>query len=53
MVKYTKPIDIVKKKKLEPSFEPSMNTLSCILKTMTDNDPGAKISLSRCKSQLR
>jgi predicted transcriptional regulator len=41
-----KPIDIIKKKKLEPGFEPSIKTLSRILKTMTDNGPEAKTSLS-------
>lgn len=46
MVKYAKPIDIVKKKKLEPDFEPSIKTLSRILKTMVDNGPEAKTSLS-------
>ena len=42
----SKIIDIVKKKKLEPDFEPSMKTLSRIFKTMTDNGPEAKTSLS-------
>ena len=41
-----KAIDIVKKKKLESNFEPSMKTLSRILKTMIDNGPEAKTSLS-------
>jgi len=39
-------VNIIKKKKLEPNFEPSMKTLSRILKTMTDNGPEAKTSLS-------
>jgi predicted transcriptional regulator len=39
-------IDIVKKKILEPDFEPSMKILSRILKTMKDNGPEAKTSLS-------
>ena len=46
MVEKSKIIDIVKKKKLEPDFEPSMKTLSRIFKTMTDNGPEAKTSLS-------
>ena len=41
-----KTIDIIKNKKLEPNFEPSMKTLSRILKTMVDNGPEAKTSLS-------
>jgi predicted transcriptional regulator len=39
-------VDIIKNKKLEPDFEPSMKTLSRILKSMTDNGPEAKTSLS-------
>jgi predicted transcriptional regulator len=46
MAKYPKTIDIVKKKQLEPDFEPSIKTLSRILKTMVDNGPEAKTSLS-------
>ena len=46
MVEKSKIIDIVKKKKLEPDFEPSMKTLSRIFKTMVDNGPEAKTSLS-------
>jgi predicted transcriptional regulator len=42
----SKPLDIIKTKKIEPSFEPSMKTLVRILKTMTDNGPEAKTSLS-------
>ena len=43
---HSKTIDIVKYKKLEPNFEPSMKTLTRILKTMVDNGPEAKTSLS-------
>ena len=43
---HPKTVDIVKHKKLGPSFEPSMKTLSRILKTMVDNGPEAKTSLS-------
>jgi len=39
-------IEIVKKKKLEPDFEPSIKTLSRILKAMKDYGPEAKTSLS-------
>jgi predicted transcriptional regulator len=42
----SKPLDIIKSKKIEPDFEPSMKTLLRILKTMTDNGPEAKTSLS-------
>ena len=42
----SKTIDLVKNKKLEPDFEPSMKTLSRILKTMVRNGPEAKTSLS-------
>jgi predicted transcriptional regulator len=42
----SKTINIIKKKKLEPDFEPSMKTLSRIFKTMEDNGPEAKTSLS-------
>jgi len=38
--------EIVKSKKLSQSFEPSMKTLSRILKIMVDNGPEAKTSLS-------
>lgn len=41
-----KPRDIIKDKKIEQGFEPSMKTLLRILKTMTDNGPEAKTSLS-------
>ena len=43
----SKILDNVKSKKLEPTFEPSMKTLSRILKTMVENGPEAKTSLSR------
>lgn len=46
MVKRSKVIDIVKNKKIEPDFEPSMRTLSRILKTMTENVSGGKTQLS-------
>ena len=42
----SKTVDIVKNKKLARSFEPSMKTLSRILKTMINNGPEAKTSLS-------
>ena len=42
----SKTIDIVKNKKLEQNFEPSIKNLSRILKTMIDNCPDAKTSLS-------
>ena len=42
----SKTIDIVKNKKLESSFEPSMKTLSRIMKSIIDNGPEAKTSLS-------
>jgi predicted transcriptional regulator len=41
-----KTIDIIKSKKLEPDFEPSMKTLLRILKSMIDNGPEAKTTLS-------
>jgi len=41
-----KPLDIIKNKKIESNFEPSMKTLLRILKTMTDHGPEAKTSLS-------
>ena len=37
---------IIKSKKLPQTFEPSMKTLSRILKIMVDNGPDAKTSLS-------
>jgi predicted transcriptional regulator len=42
----SKTIDIIKKKKLEPDFEPSVKILLRILKTMTDNGPETKTALS-------
>ena len=39
-------IKIVKSKKLEPSFEPSMKTLSRIVKSMTETGAGGKTQLS-------
>lgn len=41
-----KPVDIIKKKKIELDFEPSMKTLLRILKSMIDNGPEAKTTLS-------
>ncbi len=38
--------EIIKQKKLSQNFEPSMKTLSRILKIMVDNGPDAKTSLS-------
>jgi predicted transcriptional regulator len=46
MAKPSKIIDIVKNKKLEPDFEPSIKTLSRILKTMIEKGPDAKTNLS-------
>ena len=42
----SKTVDIVKNKKLESSFEPSMKTLSRIMKSIIDTGPKAKTSLS-------
>ena len=39
-------IEIIKNKKLSRNFEPSMKTLSRILKILTDNGPESKTSLS-------
>ena len=39
-------IKIIKSKKLEPSFEPSMNTLSRIMKTMTEKGSKGKTQMS-------
>lgn len=39
-------LDIIKNKKLEQKFEPSMKTLLRLLKAMTENGPKAKTSLS-------
>lgn len=41
-----KSFDIVKNKKLEPDFEPSIKTLSGIMKIMVSNAPEYKTSLS-------
>jgi predicted transcriptional regulator len=46
MSRYSKTIEIVKEKKLEPDFEPSMRTLSRIVKSMTENGAGGKTQLS-------
>jgi len=46
MIKHSKTIDIVKNKKIEPDFEPSMKILSRILQTMTEKGPKVKTSLS-------
>ncbi len=40
------PIEIVRKKKLERDFEPSMKTLSRVMKFMIENGAGGKIQLS-------
>jgi len=42
----SKTIDTIKNKKEQFHFEPSMKTLSRILKTMINNGPGPKTSLS-------
>ena len=39
-------LDIIKNKKLEEEFEPSMKTLLRLLKVMVENGPKAKTSLS-------
>ncbi|MEK6869904.1 MAG: winged helix-turn-helix domain-containing protein [Thermoproteota archaeon] len=44
--KITKAIKIIKSKKLEPSFEPSMKTLSRIMKTITEKGAEGKTQLS-------
>jgi len=44
--KITKAIKIIKSKKLEPSFEPSMKTLSRIMKTITEKGAKGKTRLS-------
>jgi predicted transcriptional regulator len=43
----SKPIDIIKNKKITPDFEPSMKTLLRILKTMVDSGSEGKTSLAR------
>ncbi len=42
----SKPLDIVKNKKLEQDFEPSMKTLSSMLEIMLCNNSEGKTSLS-------
>ena len=42
----TKIIEIVRSKKIEPDFDPSMKTLSRIVKSMTENSAGGKTQLS-------
>jgi len=42
----SKHVDIIKDKKLESDFEPSMKTLSRILKSITDKGPEPKTILS-------
>jgi predicted transcriptional regulator len=44
--KIKKIINIIKSKKLAPSFEPSMKTLSRIMKVMVDNGSEGKTQLS-------
>ena len=44
--KITQAIKIIKSKKLEPSFEPSMKTLSRIMKTITEKGAEGKTQLS-------
>lgn len=39
-------IEIIKKKDLAPNFEPSMKTLSRIVKSMTEHDAGGKTQLA-------
>lgn len=46
MVKGSKPIDIIKNKKIERDFEPSTKTLSRILKTLKNKGPESKTILS-------
>jgi predicted transcriptional regulator len=41
-----KTIEIIKSKKLEPDFDPSMKTLSRIVKFMTENGAKGKTQLS-------
>jgi predicted transcriptional regulator len=42
----SKIIEIVKSKKIEPNFEPSMKTLTRVLKAMTENGSEGKTQLS-------
>jgi predicted transcriptional regulator len=44
---HSKTIVIIKNKKIEPDFEPSMKILSRILKTMVDNGSEGKTCLAR------
>ncbi len=46
MVDNSQILEIVKKKKLEPTFEPSLKTLSRILKSMTEKGAGGKTQLA-------
>jgi predicted transcriptional regulator len=46
MAEQLKPIDIIKNKKLEPDFEPTMKTLSRIITRMTTNDNKGRTELS-------
>lgn len=46
MTRRSKPVDIIKKKKLESDFEPSMKTLSRIITRMTMNGNKGKTELS-------
>jgi predicted transcriptional regulator len=43
---FSKTIEIVREKKIEPDFEPSMKTLSRIVKSMTEKGAGGKTQLS-------
>ena len=46
MEQHSEIIEIVKKKILEPDFEPSMKTLSRIMKSILENGAGGKTQLS-------
>ena len=46
MLRYSKTIEIVREKKIAPDFEPSMKTLSRIVKSITENGAGGKTQLS-------
>ena len=46
MLVKSKIIEIVKKKILEPDFEPSMKTLSRIMKSILENGAGGKTQIS-------
>ncbi len=43
----SKPLDIIKNKKIEPGFEPSMKTLLRIMESMTNNGAEGKTCLAR------